>query len=175
MRSPKGRGAQMNRGAARAAGEVLLFLHADTRLPERAFESIMETSRDGRFAGGAFDLSIDNPRPIFRLTAFLASVKHRITRVPYGDQAIFLRGDYFREIGGYPEIPLFEDVEIMEKVRRRGGRIRIIRDRVSTSSRKWEKDGVGRAILRNMALQLLHYFGVPPERLVRYYYREGEG
>ena len=170
--APRGRAVQMNEGAARASGDILLFLHADTILPKNAFSKIVNALDDGRFVGGAFDLGIANARLIFRLTAWCASLKHRLTRVPYGDQAIFLRREYFESLGGYAAIPLMEDVEIMKRIKRRGDRIVIVPDPVATSSRKWEKDGVAYTILRNWIIQALYLFGVPAEKLVKYYYKE---
>ena len=171
MITPRGRAMQMNAGAARACGEILLFLHADTLLPPNALPKIVEAISDSRFVGGAFDLGIQNRRWIFWLTAKCASLKHRLTRVPYGDQAIFMRRDYFETIGGYPEIPLMEDVELMKRVKRQGGCITILREAVATSSRKWEKDGVAYTIIRNWMIQALYLFGVPAEKLVKYYYK----
>lgn len=170
-RALRGRALQMNAGAARACGDILLFLHADTLLPGKAFSNIIGALSDGRFIGGAFDLGISNRRLIFRIIGFAASFKHRLTRVPYGDQAIFMRRDYFKAIGGYPEIPLMEDVELMKRVKRQGGRIIILRETVATSSRKWEKDGVAYTIFRNWVIQALYLFGVSAERLVKYYYK----
>jgi len=169
--APRGRAFQMNAGAAKASGDILLFLHADTMLPPAALPKINDALSDGRIVGGAFDLGFQNNRWIFTLTGKCASFKHRLTRVPYGDQAIFIRRSYFDQIGGYPEIPLMEDVELMKRVKRQGGRIVILPDAVATSSRKWEKDGVTYTILRNWLLQTLYLFGVPAERLVKYYYK----
>lgn len=172
LTAPRGRAGQMNAGAARASGDVLLFLHADTHLPESALRKITAAFADKRYVGGAFDLGIDNPRWIFRATGWCASLKHRLTRIPYGDQAIFMRRIYFESLGGYPDIPLMEDVELMKRIKRRGDRIVILPEAVATSSRKWEKDGVTCAILRNWVLQALYMFGVPAEKLVKYYYKE---
>lgn len=167
----RGRARQMNTGAARASGEILLFLHADTLLPEKAFASITGALADSRFIGGAFDLGVQNDQLIFRIIGRCASLKHRLTHVPYGDQAIFMQRRYFEDIGGYHEIPLMEDIELMKRVKRSGGRIVILRQRVMTSSRKWEKDGVFYTVLRNWMLQTLYLMGIPADRLVKYYYK----
>ena len=172
LTAPKGRARQMNAGAARASGDILLFLHADTLLPPRALSKIVGALSESRFVGGAFDLGFQNSRLIFRLTGKCASLKHRLTRIPYGDQAIFLRRSCFAEIGGYPDIPLMEDVEMMKRIKRQGGLIVILPEAVATSSRKWEKDGVAYTILRNWLLQTLYLFGVPAERLIKYYYKQ---
>jgi uncharacterized protein len=137
LTAKRGRAFQMNAGAARASGDILLFLHADTLLPHNAFAQIVSALSDDHFIGGAFDLGIQNGRWIFRVIGFAASRKHRLTRVPYGDQAIFMRRSCFEAMGGYPEIPLMEDVELMKRVKRRKGRIIILPAVVSTSSRKW--------------------------------------
>jgi rSAM/selenodomain-associated transferase 2 len=172
LRAEKGRARQMNTGAARSTGEILLFLHADTLLPANALAKIEEALSDEICVGGAFDLGIQNSRRIFQIIGWCASWKHRLTRVPYGDQAIFLRRKYFEELGGYPEIPLMEDVELMKRIKRKGRRIIILPDAVKTSSRKWEKDGVIYTIFRNWALQTLYLMGMPAARLVKYYYKE---
>ena len=170
--SPRGRGMQMNRGADVAKGNVLLFLHADTFLPENALAYIKNALTDDTCVGGAFDLGIDSERALLRLTAWCASLKHRMTRVPYGDQAIFIRSDFFHDISGYREVPLFEDVELMTRIKKLKKKITIIRHRTITSPRKWEKEGVLYTILRNWALQALYLLGTSPERLVKYYYGE---
>ena len=167
--SPPGRGAQLNRGAAAATGEVLLFLHADTKLPPDALVLIAETLRDGSLAGGAFDLAIDSPARAFRLIEGVASLRTRLTRIPYGDQAIFLRRERFRAVGGYREIPIMEDVDLMRRLKRSGGRIAVLPARVSTSARRWEREGVLFTTLRNWALVSLFLLGVDPCRLARWY------
>jgi rSAM/selenodomain-associated transferase 2 len=167
--SEPGRGRQLNRGAGAASGEVLIFLHADTKLPPGALISIGETLRDRRLAGGAFDLAIDSPRRAFRLIERVASLRTRLTRVPYGDQAIFLRRDWFRSLGGYREIPIMEDVDLMRRLKRSGGRIAILPERVVTSARRWEQEGIFTTTLRNWSLVTLFLLGVDAGRLARWY------
>ena len=171
LTAPRGRALQMNAGAARACGDILLFLHADTLLPPKAFPKIITALSDSSFIGGAFDLKIQNHRWIFRAIGRAASWKHRLTRVPYGDQAIFMLRRYFENIGGYAGIPLMEDVELMRRVKRQGGRIIILPEAVTTSSRKWETDGVFYTIIRNWIIQVLYLFGMPARRLIKYYYK----
>ncbi|MBM4314427.1 MAG: DUF3047 domain-containing protein [Deltaproteobacteria bacterium] len=167
--SPQGRGMQMNEGAKIVRGEILLFLHADTALPRDALGLIDETMRNQRVVGGAFDLGFRSSRFAFKFIAAVASFRSRLTRVPFGDQALFLRRDYFERIGGYKEIPLMEDVEIMNRIKQLGDPIAFIGKPVLTSTRRWEKEGLLRCTLRNWLLQLLYLFGVPPERLAGYY------
>lgn len=165
----RGRARQMNCGAALASGNILLFLHADTLLPSKAFSLIREAMSDKRFVAGAFDLGIDTDRRIFRITEKYVFLRTRLTRVPFGDQAIFIRKDYFDGIGGYREIPIMEDVGLMKQIRKRGDRICIIPVKVQTSPRRYEQEGIMYATLRNWMLQLLYALGVSPERLVKWY------
>ena len=171
LTAPRGRAFQMNEGAAKACGDILLFLHADTLLPPKAFPKIIAALSDSSFIGGAFDLKIQNHRWIFKAIGQAASWKHRLTRVPYGDQAIFMLRRYFENIGGYAGIPLMEEVEMMKRVKRQGGRIIILPEEVTTSSRKWETDGVFYTIIRNWIIQVLYLFGMPARRLIKYYYK----
>ncbi|MCK9418732.1 MAG: TIGR04283 family arsenosugar biosynthesis glycosyltransferase [Nitrospirae bacterium] len=165
----KGRARQMNHGAAIANGAVLVFLHADTLLPSNAFALIRSTMNDKRFVGGAFDLGFNTKRTIFRITELYVFLRTRLTKIPFGDQAIFIRRDFFEEIGGYRDIPIMEDVEIMQRIKKRGKRIRIIPEKVLTSTRRYEQEGIVYATLRNWMLQLQYALGVSPERLARRY------
>ena len=165
----KGRGNQMNAGAALAKGDNLVFLHADTRLPHHAFTLMDVSLRDRMYAAGAFDLAIASTRPIFRLIEKTASLRSRLTLIPYGDQTLFFRRNYFDAIGGFAAIPIMEDVEIMRRIKRRGDRIVFIDQPVTTSARRWEKEGVFLCTLRNWFLISLYLSGVSPERLSRLY------
>jgi rSAM/selenodomain-associated transferase 2 len=167
--SEKGRARQMNRGAALASGEILLFLHADTLVPIHALACVTTALNNKRFVAGAFDLGIHSERRIFRITEQYVFLRTRLTRVPFGDQAIFVRKEYFRKIGGYKDIPLMEDVELMTRIKRRGDRITIIPEKVLTSARRWEQEGLLYSTCRNWALQVLYACGVPPERLANWY------
>ncbi len=167
--SETGRAEQMNRGAALATGDVLLFLHVDTFLPKNAFELIRAALKSHQCVGGAFNLRILSGQKIFRMTEMYVRLRTQITRVPFGDQAIFLRKAYFERIGRYRSIPIMEDVELMTRIRKRGDRICIIPEKVTTSARRWERDGIVRGTARNWMLQVLYCCGVSPERLARYY------
>jgi rSAM/selenodomain-associated transferase 2 len=167
--SSLGRARQMNAGASAANGDVLLFLHADTVLPDNAFVEINRILKNEKVVAGAFDLSIDSQRRIYRLMAWAGSRRSRITRIPYGDQAIFIRRCIFEEIGGFKEIPIMEDVKLMQIIKQRGEKICISRKKVMTSSRRWEKEGVWFGIFRNLRLITLYSLGVDPEKLVKSY------
>lgn len=168
----KGRGRQMNTGAAAAQGEILIFLHADTILPDNALEKINRVLQDRDYVGGAFDLKIDSDRLFLKYISVRASLRSRWNRIPYGDQAIFIRKKYFDQIGGYKEIPLMEDVDLMRRIKKDGKKINILPDRVTTSARRWESDGVFYTTLRNQVLIRLFYLGISPHRLAKYYWRK---
>lgn len=167
--SNKGRGLQMNRGAHISRSGILLFLHVDTFLPPGAFPSIVRSIKDYNIAGGAFDLAIGSEAKKYRLIERAASLRTRLTRLPYGDQAIFIRNDIFRKVGGFSNIPLMEDVDFMQRLKKRGYRIKILPLKVRASPRRWEVEGALYGTLRNWALITLYLCGVPPQKLVKYY------
>ena len=169
LTSETGRARQMNAGASIARGEILLFLHADTQLPGGALRQISSVIDQGNCVGGAFELGIQSDKLIYKALARWASLRCRFTRIPYGDQAIFIRRDYFDKIGGYKDIPLMEDVELMRRIKKLGDDICVLSDRVMTSPRRWEEEGFFYVNVRNTMLALLYFLGVPPERLARFY------
>jgi len=167
--SEKGRGLQLNAGALHASGSILVFLHADTRLPMDSGRLIFSAFNNDRIVAGAFDLKIDSDRNIFRIIERMASLRSRLTRIPYGDQAIFIRRDYFRTLGGFHNIPLMEDVELMRRIKQKKDKIHILKRQVITSSRRWEKEGIIYCTARNWALISLYFLGVKPKRLIHFY------
>lgn len=173
--SERGRGIQMNRGATVARGEVLVFLHADTRLPPKSFEAIARFLGRSGCVGGAFSLGIASHKLLYRIIERAVDVRTRVTKVPYGDQAIFMRRDFFEKVGGFSKIPIMEDVELMQRVKRAGYGTGIIPQRVRTSPRRWEREGILMCTLRNWLLASLYHIGVAPEKLARFYYRGGNG
>lgn len=162
LSAPRGRALQMNAGARAAGGEVLLFLHADTRLPPGADELIQDCSVWGRF-----DVQIEGRHPLLKLVACAMNLRSRLTGIATGDQAIFVRRDAFP---GFPEIALMEDVALSKLLKRRGAPA-CLRQRVVTSGRRWESRGVLRTIGLMWRLRLLYFLGVSPERLARRYER----
>ena len=170
LASIPGRAHQMNVGAAAATGDALLFLHADVTLPPTALDDVRAALADPGVVGGRFDVRLDSPRPVYRLVETLMNLRSRRTGIWTGDQAIFVRRDVFRRLGGYPEIPLMEDVEFTRRLKRAGPGA-CLRARVVASARKWEREGPIRTILLMWGLRFLYWVGVPPARLHRWYYR----
>jgi len=160
----------MNAGARAARGEVLLFLHADTTLPDGALGAVEAAASDPGVVGGRFDVRFDSPRPVFRMIAWFMNQRSRWSGISTGDQAIFVCREPFRALGGYPDIALMEDVELCRRLNRRG-RMAALRLCVTTSARKWEREGAVRTIVLMWVLRLLYTVGVPPARLHRWYYR----
>ena len=167
--SDRGRARQMNAGALRATGEILLFLHADTRLPSGAAEAVQRALADPSVAYGRFDVRFDRPGAAFRLIARLMNVRSRLTGICTGDQAIFARRAAFERLGGYPAIALMEDVELTRRLKRIG-RFAPLGLRVTTSARRWAQNGVARTIVLMWTLRFLYLCGVGPDRLHRWYY-----
>jgi len=165
----KGRGRQMNQGAAKALGNILLFLHADTLLPACGLARIARVQQQSNVVGGAFDLGIGSRKKAFRIIEAMVYWRTRLTRIPYGDQAIFIKKDYFNRIGGFRHYPIMEDVELMRRIRQKGDRITVIPFKVLTSPRRWEKDGIVFCTLRNWALICLYLMGVTPNYLSKFY------
>ena len=169
LESARGRAVQMNHGAREAGGDTLLFLHADTRLPDGAARAIEQALAEPGVVGGRFDVRFDNERPLFRVIAWFMNTRSRASGICTGDQAIFVRRADFEAVGGYPEIPLMEDIELSRRLKRRGN-LRALRLRVTTSARKWEREGPLRTMGLMWALRFLHFCGVAPARLHRWYY-----
>ena len=168
LTAPPGRGSQQNAGAAAARGEYLLFLHADTRLPAGAFAEaarLLET----RAELAAFSLAIRSESRLLRAIAAAATWRSRLFSLPYGDQALCLRRDLFAAMGGFCDIPVMEDVELVRCLRRAGGRVAVSPLRVTTSARRWLAEGPLFATARNLALLAGYSLGVAPARLARFY------
>ena len=170
--SKKGRGAQMNKGASVAKGDILLFLHADTLIPHDAIRSIQNACKDTNVAAGAFGLGIRSSQRKYRIIEKAVFLRTRITKIPYGDQAIFVKREFFRAIGGYQEIPIMEDVELMKRIKANDGMVAIIPRRVRTSPRRWEREGIFCCTLRNWMMIALYSLGMSPSKLVKFYQTE---
>jgi len=170
LASPPGRARQMNAGARVARGDVLLFLHADTYLAEGALAAVEQAMADPGVVGGRFDVCFDTARPVMRMVAWFINRRSRVSGIATGDQAIFVRRAAFEALGGYPDLPLMEDVELSRRLKRHG-RVVCLREIATTSARKWEQEGVTRTILLMWLVRFLYFCGVSPARLHRLYYR----
>lgn len=158
----------MNTGAKIASYETLLFLHADTILPNHALQYIHDTLKD-KVSAGAFDLSFDTQSKVLNIIAKVASLRSRLTRLPYGDQAIFIKQKVFEKVGGYEDMMLMEDVNLMQKLKKNHIKIKILPQKVITSTRKWEDSGIIYTTLRNWILIGLYFMGVDSEKLAQFY------
>jgi rSAM/selenodomain-associated transferase 2 len=163
----RGRAAQMNAGAAHSAGDVIWFLHADTRAPETA-DRLIATALSRGADWGWFDVRLSGRAAALRVVEALMNLRSRLSRVATGDQGIFVRRSVFRAVGGFPDVPLMEDVAISKRLRRRWAS-RTIPQPLVTSSRRWERAGIPRTVMLMWRLRLLYVLGEPPERLARIY------
>jgi rSAM/selenodomain-associated transferase 2 len=161
-----GRARQMNAGVDAAHGDVLLFLHADTRLPEDAASAIRVAVQCGLW--GRFDVEITGRSRMLRVVAALMNLRSRMTGIATGDQAIFVSHSAFAAVGGYPEQPLMEDIELSRRLKKLGAPA-CLRERVITSGRRWEVNGLWRTILLMWRLRFDYWRGVPAARLARRY------
>ncbi|MBI2960733.1 MAG: TIGR04283 family arsenosugar biosynthesis glycosyltransferase [Betaproteobacteria bacterium] len=169
LAAPRGRALQMNAGAALARGDVLLFLHADTLLPPEADAAMREgLERSGRL-WGRFDARIDGREPLLALVAFMMNLRSRATGIATGDQAIFVRREAFCRAGGFPELPLMEDIALCRRLKPLSRPLCLAAVAV-TSGRRWREHGIVRTIALMGWLRLRFFFGAEPERLARAYY-----
>ena len=168
LSSERGRAAQQNAGAAAADGDVLLFLHADTLLPPGADELVTGGLAASGRGWGRFDVRLSGRHPLLRVVERMMGWRSRATGIATGDQAIFVRRDWFRRAAGFPEIPLMEDVALSKTLRRMGPPL-CLRERVLTSSRRWERRGVARTVLLMWRLRLEYALGADPARLADKY------
>jgi rSAM/selenodomain-associated transferase 2 len=168
LTGPRGRARQMNAGAAAAHGHILLFLHADTLLPESAAGDITEGLQSTGRRWGRFDVRLTGSLPLLRLVERMMNARSRLTGVATGDQALFVERALFEAVGGFPDIALMEDVALCKRLKREGAPL-CLRSRVVTSSRRWEERGVLRTIGLMWGLRAAYAAGVSPERLARLY------
>lgn len=164
----RGRAAQMNAGANMARGDVLLFLHADTRLPQSADLLIATELVDQEWGWGRFDVTIEATHPLLRVVAWLMNWRSRLTGIATGDQAIFVRRRIFETTGGFPELALMEDIALSRSLKCTG-RPLCLRERAITSGRRWEKQGVLRTIVLMWRLRAGYWLGLDPDRLAKAY------
>jgi len=169
LQSPRGRARQMNCGVAGAQADVLLFLHADSHLPDNAIHLILQAVTDG-YQWGRFDVSFDSPQPVFKLIAFMMNWRSRLTGIATGDQAIFMTRQAFQAVVGFPDIALMEDIAISTLLKKLGGPC-CLTAKLVTSARRWQQHGVFKTILLMWWLRFSYFFGADPNELVASYYR----
>jgi rSAM/selenodomain-associated transferase 2 len=166
--APRGRAAQMNAGAAVAGGDVLLFLHADTRLPDGADTILLNGLETSRRAWGRFDVRITGRSLVLAMVAAAMNGRSRLTGIATGDQAMFVTRGAFDGVGGFPDIPLMEDVALSRALKRVSAPL-CLRARVTTAGRRWEQHGIWRTILLMWRLRLAYFLGGEPAMLARRY------
>jgi rSAM/selenodomain-associated transferase 2 len=164
----KGRARQMNAGTGQATGEVLLYLHADTQLPGNAISLIEQHALPGQW--GRFDVQLNSPHWLLRINAWLMNYRSCLTGIVTGDQGLFVHRTMFEEIGGFPDIPLMEDIAISKKLKRYNRPI-CLKSRITVNTRYWEQHGVWHSIFRMWGIRLAYFLGIPAEHLVKKYYR----
>ena len=166
--SPPGRARQMNEGAKAGRGETLLFLHADTQLPDDAKAIIDTTLADRQVVGGRFDVQFDRPSMRGTIISKMMNWRSKLSGLATGDQALFVRRSIFEQMGGFADMPLMEDIEFSRRLKRKGATAALTAT-VTTSFRRWEQQGPLRTILRMWVLRFLYWVGVSPHTLSRWY------
>ncbi|MDB5601492.1 MAG: glycosyl transferase [Xanthobacteraceae bacterium] len=166
--APRGRAAQMNAGAAVATGDMLLFLHVDTQLPPDAGTLIAQGLKQSGHAWGRFDVRIDGTHFLLPVIAAMMNTRSRLTGIATGDQAVFVSREAFQNVGGFPDLPLMEDIALSKRLKRLG-RPLCLRARVTTSGRRWERHGVARTIMLMWRLRLAYWLGADPAELAKQY------
>lgn len=159
---------QMNLGAKKAQGKILLFLHGDTILPDNYDKVIIDTVQKNNFIAGAFKLKIDNQKPIFRLIEILVNWRSQYLSLPYGDQGIFIKKQIFESVKGYQDLAIMEDFDLIKRVKKLG-KIYIVNASVITSARRWEKLGIIKTTLINQLIIMGYYLKIKPEKLALFY------
>ena len=162
---------QMNAGARAATGAILVFLHADTLLPAGFHHQIVSALSQNGIVAGAFRLAIDSTHVGIRFIEATTYLRSRCLRLPYGDQALFMKKALFEEIGGFPEMPIMEDFILVRRLKRKG-KIVIVPKAVITSPRRWLRFGILRTSLINHLIVMAYYLGISPDRLSHWYRRE---
>jgi rSAM/selenodomain-associated transferase 2 len=169
IESPRGRGVQQNIGASRAGGDILVFLHADCWLEPGSLAGLRSfLARHPRVPGGCFRMRVEAEQLLYRGIDASAHLRAGVFGIPYGDQGIFVRRRAFEHVGGFPEVPLLEDIGISLKLRRLG-RLAVLPYRIYVSARRWRRYGIVGQSVRNWSLTAAAALGIPPETLARFY------
>jgi len=163
-----GRAIQMNTGAQYATADTLLFLHADTQLPQNYLQLVEETLVKPKTVAGAFLLKINGQNPLLRLIEKGVNARSRFLQMPYGDQGIFLKKETFEKVGGFPILPIMEDFQLIRTLKKQG-KIRLATASVLTSARRWQRLGVIQTTLINQIIIIGYFLGIPPSQLKQWY------
>ncbi|AMK76371.1 MULTISPECIES: TIGR04283 family arsenosugar biosynthesis glycosyltransferase [Methylomonas] len=169
LHRPRGRARQMNLGAQHAQADVLLFLHADTQLPDQSIDLIMSAVEQGA-VWGRFDVRFDSQQAVFKLIAWMMNLRSRLTGIATGDQAIFVSRQAFQAVGGFPDIALMEDIAVSAALKKLAKPC-CLKAKVVTSARRWQQHGILKTILLMWRLRLRYFFGAHPDDLAARYYR----
>ncbi len=168
VKSERSRAKQMNKGARHSKGDILLFLHADSKLPANAVELIEDALAGDGYIGGGFSLKIDDEALIYKLISYFSNLRVKFFGHFFGDQAIFVRKEVFEELGGFTDLELMEDMDFSRRAKRKG-KTKQLPEKVVTSARRWKNDGVWRTIWLMQKIKFLYFVGVHPARLSRMY------
>ena len=170
VHSEPGRARQMNKGALCATHDWLLFLHVDTQLPDNVLNKLHDIFNKQTTQWGRFDVRLSGEHILYRLIAWFMNKRSRLTGIATGDQAMFVSKANFKKVGGFPDIPLMEDITLSRKLKKIAAPV-CLSDCVITSSRRWQKNGIVRTVLFMWSLRLRYFLGVSPATLARQYYQ----
>jgi rSAM/selenodomain-associated transferase 2 len=168
LTAARGRASQQNKGAAVAVGDVLLFLHADTVLPENALEDIARGFETSSAAWGRFDVRLDSDDVRLKVVAAMMNWRSRVTGIATGDQCIFVKREVFQRVGGFADLALMEDIDLSKRLKRVSPPL-CVTSRALTSARRWRANGVVRTVLLMWWLRFAYWIGISPQRLARWY------
>lgn len=168
---PPGRGMQLKKGAENAGGTIFFFLHCDSILPKNFPELIQDTLQIPGTAAGAFSLGINNIKNVFRLIEQGVKLRSSLLQMPFGDQGLFLYKETYLRSGGFSDQPLFEDVDLVRQLKKMG-KIRIVSEKIMTSARRWNQNGIVRTTVSNLFFMLMYWIGISPSTLADWYYRK---
>ena len=163
-----GRALQMNAGANEATGDLLLFLHADSRIEPESYRKMLEYMKNPKWIGGAFTLCIESGKWSLKLIALLANIRSKYFGVAYGDQGFFVRKEVFKDMNGFSPIPICEDLDFYYRLRKKGSVI-LLKEKAHTSPRRWTNEGIFFTTVRNFIVAVLFGLGFPPHILTKWY------
>ena len=163
-----GRALQMNAGANEATGDLLLFLHADSRIEPESYRKMLEYMKNPKWIGGAFTLCIESGKWSLKLIALLANIRSKYFGVAYGDQGFFVRKEVFKDMNGFSPIPICEDLDFYYRLRKKGSVI-LLKEKAHTSPRRWTNEGIFFTTVRNFIIAVLFGLGFPPHILTKWY------